>query len=1156
MTVTNREVFAVDPTAGDIPNLGVAKVKSPEDAGDWATLEWELRNFVCEGEYERGLDRILDQFLSHLSQPEQPAAWVSGFYGSGKSHLMRVLEYLWRDSTLPSGASARAVATLTPEIDRHLVELSAAAKREGGLWSAAGKLGAGVSGSVRLAFLSIIFHAANLPEQYAPGSLAIWLKYENLYEQVRSNVEDAGKDFARELRNLYVSPVLAKALIDAGAAFGDTAAAVSTALQTQFPSIDDISNDDLLDSFEQVLRLESTTEGKLPLALVVLDELQQYIGDDNDRALMVQELVEACSSRFESQVLIVATGQMELTGTPTLQKLIDRFNVTVALSHIDVETVVRQVVLRKNPESVVALEEALSKASGEIDRQLGGTRIEAKAADKAVLVSDYPLLPTRRRFWERALRAIDKAGKAGMLRTQLKIVHEAAGSVADLPLGTVIGGDFLFRSESASMMQSGVLLREIDELIRGLDDGTADGQLKARACALIFLISQLPTDGANEAGVRATAPVIADLLVEDLVADGATLRKNVPRVLDELVEQSRVMKLGEEYRLQTEEGAEWTKEFNQRRAAIRDDASRISQLRNEWLVGAVDKELGGLFLLHGDSKERRKLDRHWGDDEPAVDGSTIPVWIRDEWNVTEMKAKEAAARAGDESPVVFVLLPKLDADAIRDTLASHAAAQDTINQRPEPQTDEGRQAKQGMQSRVLEGTSRLNALFGAVIAKARVFQGGGNELTTSSLRSGVEAAGHNALTRRFPKFTVADNPNWGKVITKAREGAPDALTAVGWTSEVPANPVCKEVLARTSGASSGTKGSDLQRDLGDAPYGWPKDAVDGALLALLANGNIQAKRDGQLVGGAKELPPTQIGKTTFVKEDEPPTTAERMAVRGVLTDAKVAYTTGQEASAISGLLQHLLDLAGRAGGPPPLPEPPDTSLIDGLAALVGNQQFRAVADAAEQLRQNIKLWTGAAEQRSQREASWVKLNRLIEHGRSLDDVEPIWAQRDAVAAGRQLLDDPDPAPPLIDAVTTALRTALTAEVDSVRTAYERELEGLEASAEWQQLDGDARAELLSGAGLAQVDPPAMSNDDDLLKALDTVPLAGWQERRQALPTKVAGARAAAAKRLEPKSVSLTLAQATIKSEGEVDAYLSDLRTRLMQHVDAGETVII
>ena len=784
MTLTNREVFALDPTKGDIPNLGVAKVKNPEDAGDWATLEWELRSFVCEGEYELGLERILDQFLSHIRQAEQPAAWVSGFFGSGKSHLMRVLEYLWRDYTLPSGASARTLTSLPSEIDAHLTELSAAGKRAGGLWSAAGTLGSGASGSARLAFLAVVLDAAGLPQQYAPANLAIWLKNEGLYDQVQANINDAGKSLDHELRNLYVSPVLAQALIGAGAAFGDTPAAVSATLQKQFPTVDDVSNDEMLDVLEQVLRLESDTEGKLPLTLIVLDEMQQYIDDDNAKALNVQDLVEGCSSRFGSQVLIVATGQAALTANPTLQKLIDRFSVTVALSDTDVETVVRKVVLRKNPDTVDAISAALDKVSGEIDRHLGGTRLEAKAADKTSLVADYPLLPTRRRFWERALRAIDKAGKSGVLRTQLKIVHEAARSVADQPLGHVIGADFVFHSESASMLQSGVLLKEIDELIRGLDDGTADGRLKSKACALVFLISQLPHEGVGDTGVRATAPVIADLLVENLSTEGAMLRKEVPRVLDELAEQGRVMKLGEEFLLQTEEGAEWTKEFNQRRASVRDDATRMSQLRNEWLLKSLDAELAGIKLAHGESKSPRKFDRHWGDDEPTMDGTDIPVWIRDEWNVTDATVREAAAKAGTDSPVVFVLLPKIDADAIRDALASYAAAQDAITQRPEPQTAEGRQAKQGMQSRVQQGGDRLATLFGTVISKARVLQGGGNELTTSSLRTGVETAGRHALSRLFPKFGVADNPHWEKVIKKARDGAPDALKSVDWAGEV------------------------------------------------------------------------------------------------------------------------------------------------------------------------------------------------------------------------------------------------------------------------------------------------------------------------------------------------------------------------------------
>jgi hypothetical protein len=1152
--LTNREVFEHDPTKGDIPNLGVAKVKNPEDSGDWATLEWELRSFVCEGEYERGLERILDQFLSHLSQAEQPAAWVSGFFGSGKSHLMRVLEYLWRDYTLPSGASARDLAELPPDIERHLAELSTAGKRAGGLWSAAGTLGAGASGSARLAFLSVIFDAAGLPQQYAPARLAIWLKTEGRYDQVATTVGAAGRTLDHELRNLYVSPVLAQALIDAGASFGDTPAAVSTALQAQYPTVEDVSNAEMLDTFEEVLWLQSERKGKLPLTLVVLDEMQQYIGDDSAKALNVQDLVEGCSARFASQVLVVATGQAALAANPTLQKLIDRFTVTVALSDTDVETVVRKVVLRKKPDAHAAIEDVLAKSSGEIDRHLGGTRLAAKAADKADLVADYPLLPTRRRFWERALRAIDKAGKAGVLRTQLKIVHEAARTVADRPLGHVIGGDFVFHSEAASMLASGALLKEIDELIRGLDDGTPDGTLKSRACALVFLVSELPTDGVGDTGLRATAPAIEDLLVEDLVADGARLRKDVARVLNELADEGRVVKLGDEYRLQTEEGALWTKDYNQRRAAVRDDAARISQLRSEWLTKLLDKELAGIKLVHGNSKVTRKFDRHTGDAAPGGTGANIPVWIRDEWNVTEASVRAAAAAAGTEGSIVFVLLPKLDSEAIRDALASHAAATDAIDQRPEPQTDEGRQAKQGMQSRIQQSDERLNVLFGNVISRASVFQGGGNELTTGTLRTGIEAAGGHSLARLFPKFKTADHPGWEKVITKARDGAADSLASIGWTGSVPANPVCKEVLARITGG--GTKGSDLHRDLAEPPYGWPKDALDGAVLALLANGNIRATQNGQPVGGPKELPRTQVGKTVFFKEDDPPSTTERLAVRGLLQKTAVPYTPDQEGAAISGLLQHLVELAHNAGGPAPLPAPPNIDHLTDLAALVGNEQFRAVAAAAGPLQHDLADWTKSSEHRATRETAWAKLSRLLAHADGIPAAEDVHTQRQAILDSRLLLADPDPMAPLIAKLGDALRLAVVAAAEEAQAAQAAAVTELEESDEWQKLDPAARDALLVGAGLNPIAPPAVATDDDLLQALDFVSLPSWRERCQALPAKPAAVRAAAAKQLEPKSVALKPPNATIRTPGDVEAYLVQLRQILMRHVDAEETVIL
>jgi hypothetical protein len=1153
MTLTNRDLFYRDPTEAKIPNDGVAKVMQPENDQQWEVLRWELRSFVCDGEYERGLETILSTFLANLPQPQQPAAWVSGFYGSGKSHLVRVLEQLWRDLVLPGGDRARDLVRLPPDVAAHLSELSNAGKRLGGLWSAAGTLAAGRSDAVRLAFLSVLFEGAGLPADFSRARFTMWAVENGHFDAIKAAVEAAGRVYEKEIHDLHVSTPIAQALL--GVDLGLTSAKeVRELLRTQFPpTTRDVTEDEMFDAMDDVLRLQSTKPDRLPLVLVVLDEMQQYIGDDTEKALAVQDLVEGCSRRFESQVLFVATGQSALTATPTLQKLTDRFSVPVALSDIDVETVVREVVLRKKPQHIPALKSTLDTVSGEIDKHLGGTLLAPKAADKPDMVPDYPLLPTRRRFWELALRAIDRAGKGGQLRTQLRMVHEAAAKVADAPIGHVVGADFLYEEQSPGMLQSGVLLKEIDELIRTLRIDGPDGVLKSRICSLIFLISQIPARAiGGETGLRATAPYLADLLVEDLADEGAQLRKRVPEMLDVLVADGRLMRIDDEYRLQTEEGAEWEKDYRSRLAVIRDDATRMNQLRSERLMAAVDTALGALKLVHGTSKTPRKIDVHWGPDEPPT-GSDVPVWIRDEWSASESAVKKSAAEAGVDSPVVFVFLPKHEANQIRDTLASFAAADDTLR-RPTPQTDEGKAAERAMKTRKVSDDERLTALFQEVASRARVFQGGGAEVTTSNLRDTVDTAANRSLIRLFPKFAAGDNPNWGKVITRARDGAPDALVAVGHHGEPTTHPVCKEVLAAVSPA--GTKGADLQKRFSAPRYGWPKDAITAAVLTLVAAGNIRAALDGKDLSGPKELPQTQIGKVTLYKEDEPPSVSQRLAVKGLLTAAGIAYESGQEGAQISALLQRLKDLAGRAGGPPPLPIPPDTDHLAALLALSGNQRFRAVANDHDRLGADLDAWRAADEQRAKREAEWADLQRLIRHADGLDVTSKVEPAISAIRTGRQLLDEPDPVAPLLKQVATALRSEVVQLTECLSAARRSAIEELEAWPEWAKLDTADRETILAGAKLAPVPPPDVTSDAGLLDALDQTSLRAWQDRISLVAHQRDQARQRAAKQLEPESVTVSAPSATIKSDEDLNRYVDELRARIEPHLAEHKTVII
>src|SRR4051794_13911396 len=102
----NREVFAVDPTGRTLPNDGVTTLDAPRTEAERAVLRYELEQFVAEGEYREGLRRLLNSFLTNVDRETQPACWVSGFYGSGKSHFMRVLTYLWTNPTI-DGVAAR-----------------------------------------------------------------------------------------------------------------------------------------------------------------------------------------------------------------------------------------------------------------------------------------------------------------------------------------------------------------------------------------------------------------------------------------------------------------------------------------------------------------------------------------------------------------------------------------------------------------------------------------------------------------------------------------------------------------------------------------------------------------------------------------------------------------------------------------------------------------------------------------------------------------------------------------------------------------------------------------------------------------------------------------------------------------------------------------
>src|SRR5471032_1305712 len=120
----NREIYQKDPSTRKLVNEGVASVNDETTNQTLSVLRYELDTFVCDGQYEKGLAHILETYLKNIDQAQQPAAWISGFYGSGKSHLVKMLRALWVDEEFDDGARARGIATLPASVRDQLSELS------------------------------------------------------------------------------------------------------------------------------------------------------------------------------------------------------------------------------------------------------------------------------------------------------------------------------------------------------------------------------------------------------------------------------------------------------------------------------------------------------------------------------------------------------------------------------------------------------------------------------------------------------------------------------------------------------------------------------------------------------------------------------------------------------------------------------------------------------------------------------------------------------------------------------------------------------------------------------------------------------------------------------------------------------------------------
>ncbi|MED3382666.1 BREX system P-loop protein BrxC [Bacillus tropicus] len=377
----------------------------------------ELEEFVLTTESEKQLKVFLDYFASSQVQPTvDSSVWISGFFGSGKSHFMKILGYMFenkltdgkypveylQEKTQDEGLKAfiaQAVQTNNQTITFNISAQQSVTKKE--------KFG--IAETMYNQFNRLIGFSKYAKIAYGEHQLAEEDRFEEFCQQFE---QLSGKSWetAREKVLLNIQNAN-KAL----AAIG-------------LPDVDAklLFNSELSITVEDIAKLFSTyakSQGEDYRLIFLIDEISQYIGDDSELILELQTIVELVGSKGLGQVWVVVTSQKSLSDVikdgknDDYSKIQARFKSRINLTSSDTDEVIKKRLLEKKPEAQLRLRELYNQNRTLMQTTLAfkndTTSLPSGYKDEEEFVSMYPLVPYEISMLQSIFEKIREQGEGG-----------------------------------------------------------------------------------------------------------------------------------------------------------------------------------------------------------------------------------------------------------------------------------------------------------------------------------------------------------------------------------------------------------------------------------------------------------------------------------------------------------------------------------------------------------------------------------------------------------------------------------------------------------------------------------------------------------------------------------------------------------------------
>jgi len=517
----------------------------------------EVDEYVITNDLNKKLDAFFEEYSTTLGKPTQNiGVWISGHFGSGKSHLLKILSYILTNERKHSDLIGELFLEKIDEDDFELranIEKALKSPSETILFNIDQKSDIG-SKKQDDAILGVFMKVFNEMRGYYPkfGYIA---KFE-------SDLDKRGKFEAFKEKFKEISGESWESGRETIFLEGDN-------LAKALSQVDDISEEsalDLIEKYEENYSLsieefaqevKTYIESKEPNFRLVffVDEVGQYIGDNTKLMLNLQTIVETLATVCNGQAWVIVTSQaavdMLVNANSQMQndfsKIMGRFKVKLNLTSQNANEVIQKRLLEKTDEGNQDLQTIYSKVQNSLSSILhftDRTRQYQNYKDGEHFALVYPFVPYQMDLFQSCITGLSQhsvfQGKHQSTgeRSMLDVVQNIAKQMASEEIGAIATFDMFF--DGLSSIIRGDVQTQIQKASDILDP------FDAKVLKTLFMIKYVKEFTPN-------VDNITTLMVDHISqVDVSNLKKKVTASLARLIDQTYIQKVGEQYEFLTD----------------------------------------------------------------------------------------------------------------------------------------------------------------------------------------------------------------------------------------------------------------------------------------------------------------------------------------------------------------------------------------------------------------------------------------------------------------------------------------------------------------------------------------------------------------------------------------------------------------------------